>query len=85
MTNQEIEQKKQLLEEKVKQMQALTKELLDAGALELSDEDLDRVAGGDGWIWYDPGDGCEVSIWKSDDPCSPYYWPHETYARGEYY
>ena len=46
MTAEQIEQKKQLLAEKVKQMNALTKELVEAGAIELSEGDLDKAAGG---------------------------------------
>ncbi len=48
MTNEQIEQKKQLLEEKVKQMKAIYDELVEAGAIEMSDEELDGVAGGFG-------------------------------------
>ena len=46
MTTEQIEQKKQLLEEKTKQMKALAKELVEAGAIELSEEDLEKAAGG---------------------------------------
>lgn len=46
LTNEQIEQKKQLLAEKVKEMKAIYKELLEAGAIELSEEELDGVAGG---------------------------------------
>lgn len=81
LTTEQIEQKKQLLAEKLKEMKVISDELKDCGREMLSDDELDDVTGGDGWVWYDPGDGCEVSIWKSDDPCSPYYYPHETYAR----
>ena len=48
LTNEQIEQKNQLLEEKVKQMKAIYKELVEAGAIELSEEELDGVAGGFG-------------------------------------
>ena len=48
MTTEQIEQKKQLLEEKVKQMKAIYNELVEAGAIELSEEELDGVAGGFG-------------------------------------
>ena len=47
LTVEQIEQKKQLLEEKVKQMKAIYDELVEAGAIELSEEDLDKAAGGD--------------------------------------
>ena len=43
---QQIEQKKQLLAEKMKAMKALYNELAEAGAIEISEEDLENVAGG---------------------------------------
>ena len=46
MTNEQIEQKKQLLEEKMKEMKAIYDELVEAGAIELSEDDLDKAAGG---------------------------------------
>ena len=46
LTNQQIEQKKQLLEEKMKEAKAIYDELVEAGAIELSEEELDDVAGG---------------------------------------
>ena len=46
MTQEQIEQKKQLLAEKEKQMKAIYDELVEAGAIELSDDDLDQAAGG---------------------------------------
>ena len=46
LTNEQIEQKKQLLEEKMKQMKAIYDELVDAGAIELSEDDLEQAAGG---------------------------------------
>ena len=46
MTAEQIEQKKQLLEEKVKQMKAIYDELVEAGAIEISEDDLDKAAGG---------------------------------------
>ena len=57
LTNEQIEQKKQLLAEKVKQMKAIHDELVEAGAIELTDEELDGVAGGGAvgdwfkWLW----------------------------------
>jgi len=42
----EIEAKKQQLMQLTEKIEALTQELTDAGALELSDDDLDEVAGG---------------------------------------
>ena len=46
LTEEQIKQKKQLLEEKLKEMKALYNELVEAGALELSEDDLDKAAGG---------------------------------------
>ena len=46
MTNEQIEQKKQLLEEKLKEMKAIYDELVEAGALPMDEDDLDKVAGG---------------------------------------
>ena len=48
LTKEQIEQKKQLLAEKLNEMKAIHDELVEAGALSLSDEDLEKVAGG-GW------------------------------------
>jgi hypothetical protein len=46
MTQAQIEQKKQLLAEKMKEMKAIYDELAEAGAIEISEEDLENVAGG---------------------------------------
>ena len=46
MTNKQIEQKKQLLADKLKEMKAIYDELVEAGAVELSEEELDKAAGG---------------------------------------
>ena len=46
LTNEQIEQKKQLLEEKMKEMKAIYDELVEAGALPMDEDDLDNVAGG---------------------------------------
>ena len=46
MTNEQIEQKKQLLAEKMKEMKAIYDELVEAGALPLDEDDLDQAAGG---------------------------------------
>ena len=48
LTAQQIEQKKQLLEEKIKEVNSIIAELKEAGALELKDEELDQVTGGIG-------------------------------------
>ena len=52
LTAEQIEQKKQLLEEKKKEIKAIYDELVEAGALPLDDDDLDGAAGGA--AIYDP-------------------------------
>ena len=54
MTVEQIEQKKQLLAEKVKEMKAIYDELVEAGAIELSEEELDKAAGGDSFQGWRP-------------------------------
>jgi hypothetical protein len=46
LTTEQIEQKKQLLAEKTKEMKAIYDELVEAGAIELSESELDEAAGG---------------------------------------
>ena len=46
LTVEQIEQKKQLLVEKMTQMKAIYDELVEAGVIELTDEELDAIAGG---------------------------------------
>ena len=46
LTSEQIEQKKQLLAEKVKEMKALINELVEAGDMEISDKDLEKATGG---------------------------------------
>ena len=46
MTTEQIEQKKQQLKQLAAEVKALTKELVEAGAIELSEENLDKAAGG---------------------------------------
>ena len=46
MTNEQIEQKKQLLAEKLKEMKVISDELKDCGREMLSDDELDDVTGG---------------------------------------
>ena len=46
LTNEQIEQKKQELKQLAEEVNALTKELVEAGAIELSEEDLDKASGG---------------------------------------
>ena len=55
MTAEQIEQKKQLLAEKMKEMKAIYDDLVEAGAIELSEEELDKAAGGvSGQGWRPP-------------------------------
>lgn len=49
LTAEQIEQKKQQLAAKSREAKALYNELVEAGAMELSDDDLDAVAGGKHW------------------------------------
>ncbi len=58
MTNEQIEQKKQLLVEKVKEMKVIYDELVEAGAIELNEDELDKAAGGffEGYGYVDPGE-----------------------------
>ena len=46
LTDQQIEQKKQLLAEKMKEAKVIYDELMEAGAVPLDDDVLDQVAGG---------------------------------------
>ena len=46
LTNEQIEQKKQLLAEKLKEMKAIYDELVEAGAWPLEEDELGNVAGG---------------------------------------
>ncbi len=48
MTNEQIEQKKQLLAEKVKEIKAIYDELVEAGVWPLNENDLDEAAGSKG-------------------------------------
>jgi hypothetical protein len=53
LTNAQIEQKKQLLAEKTKEMKAVYDELAEAGVIELSEDDLGQTAGGKSPLdWY---------------------------------
>ena len=45
MTAEQIEQKKQQLKQLAEEVKALTRELVEAGAIELSEDDLEKVAG----------------------------------------
>ena len=49
LTNEQIEQKKQLLKQKIAEVEALYKDLSEAGEIELSDDDLDKATGGTFW------------------------------------
>ena len=57
MTNEQIAQKKQQLKQLAEEVKALTQELVEAGAIELSEDDLDKAAGG--WSSPTPGIGVE--------------------------
>ena len=46
LTKEQIEQKKQQLKQLAEQAKQLKDELVEAGAIELSDDDLDKAAGG---------------------------------------
>ena len=46
LTAEQIQEKKQLLSEKLKEMKAIYDELVEAGAIQLSDADLENVDGG---------------------------------------
>ena len=46
LTKEQVEQKMQQLKQLTEEMSALTKELVEAGAIELSEEDLDKATGG---------------------------------------
>ena len=46
LTNEQIEQKKEQLKKLVEESKALYNELVEAGAIELSEDDLDKAAGG---------------------------------------
>ena len=46
LTKEQVEQKLQQLQQLSGEISALTKELVEAGAIELSEEDLEKVEGG---------------------------------------
>ena len=46
LTAEQIEQKKQQLKQLVQEAQALRKELVEAGAVEFSDDELSQITGG---------------------------------------
>ena len=46
LTSEQIQEKKQLLVEKTKEMKAIYDELVEAGAIELSEEELEKSTGG---------------------------------------
>jgi bacteriocin-like protein len=75
MTQEQIEQKKQLLAEKVKEMKAIYDELVEAGAItpgkELSDDELDAINGGgalgDSFKKFEPIPQCFTDYCLSPD------------------
>ena len=50
LTKEQVEQKLQQLKQLTEEVNALTKELVEAGAIELSEEDLDKATGGTPWL-----------------------------------
>lgn len=48
LTQEQIEAKKQQLKKLTEEAKALYNELVEAGAIELSEDDLDQAAGGEG-------------------------------------
>lgn len=68
LTNEQIKQKKQQLKQLVEEMSAITKELVEAGAIELSDDDLDKVSGGD-LVW----DGSDFHVVIPESLYPAYY------------
>ena len=58
MTQEQIEQKKQLLKQKLEEAKALRNELQAAGAWPLDENELDEVAGGHIWLsWHSTPSG----------------------------
>ena len=51
LTNEQIEAKKQQLKQLAEEAKKLKDELVEAGAIELSDDDLDNAAGGALFRW----------------------------------
>ena len=54
LSAEQIKHKKQLLVEKMKEINAIHQELVEAGAIELSEDDLDKAAGGAPSPWLSP-------------------------------
>ena len=52
LTTAQIEQKKQQLKQLSEQAKRLKDELVEAGAIELSEDDLDKAAGGLALLWF---------------------------------
>ena len=73
MTQEQIEQKKQLLKQKLEEANALRDELQAAGALALNEDELDKVAGG----WNPPE---HPGKWDEPEPPEiPYPGPPHSY------
>jgi len=72
LTKEQVKQKIQQLKQLTEEVNALTKELVEAGAMELSEEDLANVVGGAeypvyevvGTVWGRPGGDCRQVIRK---------------------
>ncbi len=67
LTNEQIEQRKQLLAEKVKEMDAIYNELKDSGIMELSDEELDNITGGGKFLDFFKKIGESTFVYKMVD------------------
>ena len=52
LTAEQIEQKKQQLQQLTEQAKAIVEELTEAGALPLDDDDLDQAAGGGAPVYF---------------------------------
>ena len=52
MTKEQIEAKKQQLKQLAEEAKQLQDELVAAGAIELSEDDLDKAAGGYALLWF---------------------------------
>ena len=64
LTNEQIEQKKQQLKQLSEEINAISKELQEAGAWPLSDDDLDDVAGG--WASAPPPHGSSYTMYRGN-------------------
>ena len=71
LTKEQIEQKMQQLKQLAGEVNALTKELAEAGVIKLSEEDLEKVSGGmDDEFYIPPTAYKETKIEKKQEPLS---------------